>query len=74
MLLCNILWPRFKDSWPGIDVAVPVQAEKCSAIVRFSFHLPLLALAVVAVRAGMSVDGKTRRFGDSVFPGCSAAS
>lgn len=59
-----ILWSRFKDSWPRIDIAVPVQAEKCSAFVRFSFHLPLLALAVVAVLAGMSIDGKNRRFGD----------
>lgn len=60
----RILWPRFKDSWPRIDVTVPVQAEKCSAFARFSFHVPLLALAVVAVLAGMSVDGKNRRFRD----------
>jgi len=52
----RILWPRFKDSWPRIDVAVPVQAEKCSAFVVFSFHLPLFALAVVAVLAGMPID------------------
>ena len=59
-----MLWPRFRDSSPRIDEAVPVQAEKCNAFVRYSFHLPMSAVEVTAVRAGMSIGGQNRQVGD----------